>query len=444
MSQFKPFKYKTLQEIKDDIEKKGLQIDVSEDIEVLKSKVKVENYELPNSLAIHPMEGCDSNVDGSPSSLTIRRYKRFAAGGAGLLWFEAVAVAPEGKANPRQLMITERNVQSFKDIFNIMIDEAHSKFGKDHNPLCIMQLTHSGRFSRPTDKIEPIISYHNPYLNEKIKLDDSYPVISDDELEALEDQYVEAAKLAKEAGFHGVDVKACHRYLLSELLSAYEREGKYGGDFEGRTRLIRNIVRKIKSELGDDFIVATRLNIYDGIQFPYGWGVDKEDHTKFDLAEPLKLIGILQDMGVKLINVTMGTPYYNPHVNRPYDNGEYIPDESQLKAVERLLDGAGEIQKQYPDMVVVGTGYSWLRHLAPYFAAGNIQNGNAKIVGFGRESFAYPTFAEDIIKNGAFDEKKCCIACGKCTELMRAHTTTGCVIRDKEIYARLYQEHCIK
>ena len=204
-----------------------------------------------------------------------------------------------------------------------------------------------------------------------------------------------------------------------------------------------NIIDKVKAELGDEFIVCTRLNMYDGIPYPYGWGVDKDDFTKCGLEEPLKLVDLLYDRGVRLINVTMGTPYYNPHVNRPYDKGGYVPIEHQLVGVDRLINGAGRLQKRHPDMVVVGTGYSWMRHLAPNFAAGTIESGKAKIVGFGRAAFAYPDFAKDIIETGHMNKRKCCITCSKCTELMRAKSFSGCVIRDAKVYGPLYKRDCM-
>lgn len=439
--QSEKFNYKSYEEIRKDLNELGLKLEYSDNLDILKKAVKVDGYTLPNSLAVHPMEGCDGNIDGTPGELTIRRYKRFAKGGAGLLWFEATAVVPEARANPRQLCINKKNVSAFEDIFNIIMISAMEANGKDHSPLCIMQLTHSGRFSVPYDKPRPIIAYHNTYLNQRMNLSKDYPIITDDELERLEDKFVAAAKLAKKAGFHGVDVKGCHRYLASELLSAYNREGKYGGDFEGRTLFIRNIVDKIKSELSSDFIVASRLNIYDGIPYPYGFGTDNDDYTKYDLAEPLKLVEVLHKKGVNLINITMGTPYYNPHVNRPYDSGGYAPPEHQLVGISRLLNGAGEVQKRYPDIAVVSTGYTWLRQFAPNIAAGMIKSGKTKIAGFGREAFAYPDFAKDIIEDDRMKKEKCCITCGKCTELMRAKSMAGCVIRDSEVYAKLYKEN---
>ncbi len=276
-----------------------------------------------------------------------------------------------------------------------------------------------------------------------MKLGEDLPVISDDEIEQLEEKFVKAATLAKKAGFHGVDIKACHRYLNSELLSAFTRKGKYGGDFEGRTRFLVNVIGKIKDKLGRDFIVTTRLNIYDGIPYPYGWGMDKNSETGMDLDEPKKLVKLLNEKGVEIINLTMGTPYYNPHVNRPYDSGGYVPDEHPLKGVARMTKGIAEIQKSVPQIAVVGTGYTYLRQFSPYLAAGSLESKDVTLVGYGREAFAYPNYAKDILQNGYMQKEKCCIACGKCTEIMRAGGTAGCVIKDSEIYAKIYRRLCL-
>jgi len=437
---FKKFSFNSLDEIIQENSKLGINLHFSTNLGVLGKPVEVNGFVIPNSLAVHPMEGCDGNFDGSPSDLTIRRYKRFAAGGAGLVWFEAVATVPEGRATPRQLWINRGNVGKFKQLMTDIRETAQRESGNSFRPLCVMQLTHSGRFSKPEGKPAPIIAYHNPYLHTAMNIEPDYPVISDGELEKLEESFEEAAVLAKEAGFDGVDVKCCHRYLNSELLSAYTRKGVYGETFEGRTRFLLNAVDRIRSRIGKGFIVTTRLNIYDGIPYPYGWGVDRDDCHKYDLMEPIKLIGILQGKGVSLINLTMGTPYYNPHVNRPYDLGPYVPDEHPLNGVARLIGGVGEVQKSFPQMIVVGTGYSWLRQFSQYLAAGSIEKGLATIVGFGREAFAYPEFARDILNDGSMKGEKCCIACGKCTEIMRAGGTTGCVIRDAEVFAPIYNE----
>ncbi len=439
---FKEFNYHQKQDLLDEAKSLGLNLALSDNMDVLKKKVKIDEFVIPNSMAIHPMEGCDGNADGSPGELTIRRYERFSKGGAGLLWFEAVAVVHEGRANPRQLWINKNNLSSFQRIFEDIMNNARNEYGQDFTPLTVMQLTHSGRYSKPEGKPAPILAAHNPYLDAAQKIDENLPVITDDELERLEEKFVDAAVLAQKAGFHGVDIKSCHRYLNSELLSSFTREGKYGGSFEGRTRFLLNVFDRIKSRLGSKFIVTTRMNVYDAIQYPYGWGVDKDDYKKYDLSEPMRLIKILSDKGMKLINLTMGNPYYNPHVNRPYDKGPYVPEENPLAGVARLINGIGEIQKAVPEIAVVGTGYSWLRQFSANLAAGSLENGYAKLIGYGRGAFAYPDFARDIMEAGALSKEKCCIACGKCSQIMRNGGTPGCVIRDSKVYAPLFKQYC--
>ena len=207
---------------KEDKSKLGVIIPISQDLEILKKTISMGDKIIPNSLVIHPMEGCDGTVEGKPDELTYRRYERFARGGAGLLWFEATAVVEEGRANPRQIYICPENKEDFKKLLDQALAAAREDFGHDYRPYTVVQLTHSGRYSRPTGKPAPIIATRNPYLGRDIPED--YPLITDQELERLEDKFVEAAVLAKEVGFDAVDIKACHGYLNSELLSAFTRK----------------------------------------------------------------------------------------------------------------------------------------------------------------------------------------------------------------------------
>ncbi len=425
------FKYKTLDDVRADIDALGLDLPLSEDTSVLARgfDVRGERLHFKNSVAIHPMEGFDSEPDGAPSELTRRRYLRFADSDAGLYWFEAVAISNESRSNNRQLWLNEQSADAFKRL----IDELHEK---TYGAPVICQLTHSGRFSRPENKPAPIIAYHNPVLNRPFNIPADHPVVTDEYLDSLVPQYVKAAKLAEQVGFDGVDIKACHRYLLSELLSAYTRKGRYGGSYENRTRLYRDVIAAVKSEVG--IAVGTRLGVHDGIGYPYGFGDDMEDSSKFDPSEALRLISDIHSLGVNLINVTMGTPYYNPHVNRPYCTGGYEPPEHPLVGVARMINGAAILQKAFPDIAFIGTGYTFLRQFSPYLAAGAVGSGMISAAGFGRMAFAYDGFAKDLIA-GDMKPNKCCLTCGKCTELMRAFTTTGCPIRDSEVYAPIYK-----
>jgi len=438
MEPHKRFKFSSIDDVRAELERMGIYFPLSDDPGILQQSLQIGKNPIPNRLVVHPMEGCDGNPDGTPAELTRRRYIRFAEGGAGLVWFEATAIVAEGRANPRQLLITKDTLKDLRALLKESINAAVNKNGSNRKPYTVIQLTHSGRYSRPISKPRPIIAAANPYLDEKIAAQKL--IITDAQLEELEDQYVEAALLAAEIGFDAVDIKSCHRYLISELLGAHTREGPYGGSFENRTRFLLNIIAKIRKKLSDAIDVTVRMNAYDGIPYPYGWGVDPQDDRRVDLSEPIRLVKLLRDMDVKLMNISSGNPYYNPHIGRPYDFGPYMPKENPLYGVERMLKIACDIQKAVPEIAIVATGFSWLREFGVACAAGGIHEGWFQLAGFGRQSFAYPNFAVDIINTGTLQRKKCCIACGKCSEMMRLDGVTGCVIQDAEVYRPIYKK----
>jgi len=427
-------------------------LEAIEDISILKEKVQAGGLSIPNSLAIHPMEGCDGDSQGQPGKLTMRRYQRFAAGGAGLIWGEATAVVGEARANPRQLWLNEKSKDSFGEMVAMMRQVAAESMGPGHKPVIVAQLTHSGRYSRSGGDGGPMIPQRDPYRdpmvpqkepnpNAKSKIPDDWPLVTDEYLDKLQDSYVEAAKIAVEVGFDAVDIKSCHGYLINELFACHNRKGRYGGSFENRTRFVLEVIDKIRSELGEDTPITTRLGIYDAIPFPYGWGVDKNDYTKPDLTEPKKLISLLRQRGVRLINITAANPYYNPHIGRPFNEpivGGYEEPEHPLVGVSRLVNLAGQIQKEFSDIAIVGTGYSWLRTLLPNVASAGKVNALATIIGVGRMGFAYPDFAKDIITKGRMYPEKVCVSCSACTQIMRDRGMTGCVVRDNEVYGPIF------
>lgn len=438
MEPHRRFKFASIDDMRAELEKMEIYIPLLDDPGILQQPLRIGKNIIPNRMVVHPMEGCDGDAQGRPAELTRRRYVRFAEGGAGLVWFEATAIVAEGRANPRQLLITKDTLKDLRTLLQEALNAAANKNGSDRKPYTVIQLTHSGRYSRPTSKPQPIIAVTNPYLDEKIPAQKH--IITDAELEKLEDQYLEAALMAAEIGFDAIDIKSCHRYLISELLGAHTREGAYGGSFENRTRFLLNIIAKIRKKLSDEIDVTVRLNAYDGMPYPYGWGVDPQDDRQTDLSEPIRLVKLLRDLGVKLMNISGGNPYYNPHINRPWDFGPYVPRENQLYGVERMLKNARDIQKAVPEIAIIATGFSWLREFGPTCAAGGIHEGWFQLAGFGRQSFAYPDFAADIIATGTLQRKKCCIACGKCSEMMRLDGVTGCVIHDAEVYRPIYKK----
>ena len=429
-SRYKRFDLKDRSLLKNKIEELSLDLPLSDSLAVLGDSYSLGAKKLKNRLAVHPMEGCDGAADGSPTELIYRRYSRFAKGGSGLLWVEACAVCHEGRANPRQLYIHEENKEEFKKLADFIRKEAEGEV------YLVLQLTHSGRYAKPTKEGPAVVATQNPYLD-KFLPPKSGP-ISDAELDELQNQFVEAAKLAKYAGFDAVDVKACHRYLNNELLSAFERPGRYGGSYENRTRFLFETVQKIRDAVNID--LAVRMNAYDEIPYPFGFGVDKEDFHKRDLSEAKRIVATLYDLGVRLVNITGGNPYYNPHVNRPYDLGTYTPPFHPLENVYKLLDSARQIKAAVPEMTILATGFTWLREYGANMAAACIEKGWFDLAGFGRQAFAYPDFAADITEKGGMVRSKCCITCSKCTVIMRDGGTTGCVIKDSEVYLPIYNK----
>ncbi len=414
----------------------------SDDVSVLGTSIEICGKTAPSRLVCQAMEGCDGTANGSPDILTKRRYGRFAKGGAGMIWFEATAVMEEGRANPRQLYITENNLDDFKKQVEEIKEAALKTNG--YEPLVIMQATHSGRYAKPKGIPEPLIAYNNPIF-EKDNPISKDRIVTDDYLDRVGEALVNGALLAEKAGFDGVDIKCCHRYLNSELLSAYTRDGRYGGSLENRTRLLRESVKGAIENCSRDFIVSSRLNVYDGFEYPYGFGVKNDGSLGFDVTEPDWLIKELYQYGVRLLNITMGNPYFNPHVNRPFAQGGYEAPEHPLVGVSRILNGTAKLKELNPQMAMICSAVSYLGVAAPNVVAGYIKDNKFDFAGFGRTVFAYPDFAKDILQNGSMDKNEICVCCSKCTEIMRKPGgTPGCVIRDRDMYVPIYKQLCSK
>ncbi len=439
-----PFEFYDLNQLRKEIDKLGINLPLEKNFEksaeILAAKCYFRGRNIPNSLCIQPMEGCDGESDGRPGELTFRRYRRFAAGGAGIIWVEATAVTPEGRANPRQLWINEKSVSGFRELVERIKENALDFRGGKQVPYLVLQLTHSGRYSKPSGYPSPIIAYRSPVLkhqeNEKTK------IITDAELDELKVKYVAAAQMAEECGFDAVDIKTCHGYLSHELLSACKRrDSKYGGSFENRTRFLRETVETVKKHISSAD-VTSRLNVYDGIPYPYGWGMKKDGSLHPDMEEPMKLLELLQYSGVTMINIAVGNPYYNPHLERPYDypvDGGYISHEHPLNTIARIIGLTYQIAEKFPSMFLINTGFSWLRHFSPLVGAKMKEDGKIESFGLGRLALACPDFANRLFRDKYLPTEKMCISCSSCSQIMRDGERTGCVVRDMDIYGSIYR-----
>ena len=452
------FHYKNLEELRQSCKDVGadrVAFEENPDVvrQVLARPVSLGSFRAGNSIAVHPMEGCDGTPDGAPGDLTWRRYGRFARGGAKLVWFEATAVREDGRANPRQLWITRKNADEFARILEHARHAHAESFGSADDLLMPMQLTHSGRFScgRKT------IACHYPPVDEATRVAPDAPVISDDELERLEDDYVAAARLAWNAGFRAFDIKATHGYLVSELLDAKTRSGIYGGPLENRTRFVCNILSKLRAEFGNKALLCVRLGAFTGAPYnqpaplPYrhGFGVDESDPAREELTETNHAISLFIESGLQLLNISLGCPYYNPHIGRPFerpDDGNYESPEHPLLGVNRHFRIASQLQAAFPDLPMIGTGYSWLQAYSAAAGARNVADGRITFFGIGRGALAYPDFAREVLEYGTLDERRVCKTLTYCTYLMRqkdhplGQWPTGCPPFDKEVYGPLIKE----
>ncbi len=473
------FTYHSLSELREDAERRQVDLPLVEDRDevrrLLAQPVEIKgsrglSRRVGNRLAVQPMEGCDGEPDGAPGELTFRRYRRFGSGGAKLVWFEACAVVAEGRANPRQLWIHSGSAKRLEELLNACREAHRRQFGDCDGLVTVLQLTHSGRYSFE----KPLAACRHPVLDQLPSASRAASprgtlpeLASDDDLAALEERFVEAAKLAQEIGFDGVDLKMTHGYLLAELMGARSRQGAYGGPLSKRARFALNVIRKIRRQAGEDFIQAVRLGVYDGVPYaageqnsagvpraiplPYefGFGVDASDPFRMDLAEPLRVIGWLREAGVRLLNVSMGVPYFNPHITRPFEKpneGSYETPEHPLLGVARHFAATAEIQKAYPDLAVVGSGYSWLQHYLANAAAANLKLHRTTFAGLGRAMLAYPTLAREALEKGELDPLRTCKTLSYCTYLMRSKNhrlgqfPTGCPPFDKEGYGAIVKQ----
>lgn len=432
------FHYRSLEEIKQKAKELELHIPFAEDTQALAKPIHIRNTTLTNRLGIAPMEGADSLPDGSPSEYTKRRYIRQAKGGSAIIWFEAISIVQEGRSSRTQLLLTEENLDNYKAFLQEIKEEGMK--ANSFAPYLIMQANHSGRYSNPDNQPAPRIAYRHPELEQYRAADDSC-IVTDEYLKGLEEKFGKAAKLAKEAGFDGVDVKSCHGYLLAELTSAYNRPGLYGGSYENRTRLLKNSIMEAKQHEDSSFMVTARLGIYDGYPYPLGFGVSKDSGTAPDFSEPIRLVRELhEEYGLDMVNLTMGNPYATTHVTRPYDAGKYVPEEHPLTGIHRMINGIGAVKRAVPGMVVYASAPTYMRQYGDLYAAGAVEEGLCDGMLFGRMAFADPDFANQILKEGRINPRKVCMTCGKCGDLIRAHKPTGCVVRDAETFMPFYRE----
>ena len=426
-----------------------------------------------NRFAVHPMEGWDGTADGRPTELTRRRWRNFGASGAKLVWgCEAVAVRHEGRANPNQLLFGPHAAEDLARLRESLVEEHRAAAGSDGGLLVGLQLTHSGRYSRPEGRAEPRILYRHPILDARLGLADDYPLMTDGEVRQIIEDFHRAARVAREAGFDFVDVKHCHGYLGHEFLSAHARVGDYGGSFENRTRFLREVVEGVRAA-APGLSVGVRLSAFDTIPFrpdpatsspgrpgpgapesadgllPYRWGfgLAAENPLASDFGETERFLSLCRELDIRLVSISAGSPYYNPHVQRPAafpPSDGYLPPEDPLVGVERQMLAVRALKQRFPELLFVGAGYSYLQQFLPQVAQAAVREGWVDSVGLGRMVLSYPALPLDVLGGRGLRRKLICRTFSDCTTAPRNGLPSGCYpldpfYRETEAAARLKQ-----
>lgn len=447
---------KNIHDLKAHADQLGIELPVDEELQISPNSPLGNAYEMQNGFLIGnrfcilPMEGWDGTLNGKPSAETKRRWQRFGLSGAKLIWGgEAVAVRPDGRANPNQLLINEENLGSLHELRKELVTYHEQGIGSIDDLLVGLQLTHSGRFARPDPdkKLKPRTLYSHPILDKKYGVDPPKAILRDEEIEEIVADFVKAAKLAYEAGFSFVDIKHCHGYLGHEFLSSFERPGRYGGSFENRTRFLSEIVSGIRTTV-PGLQIAVRLSAFDWIPFTTGEGnigqpeSDKnyhyafggKDETGIDISEPLAFLQLLKSLNIELVCISAGSPYYNPHIQRPAlfpPSDGYLPPEDPLVGVARQISVTSQLKKAFPELCIVGSAYSYLQEYLPNVAQNVIRTGKADFVGLGRMVLTYPEMPSDILKGKKLKRKSICRTFSDCTTAPRQGMISGCYPLDE-------------
>ena len=461
--------FKTVERFRERLNELGLPIDADDTIlkapeSPLARPLQIGSVRVGNRWAIHPMEGWDAEEDGKPSELVHRRWRNFGISGAKWIWGgEAMAVVPEGRANPNQLIINRENRDALARLHEDLIEAHRTRFGSADDFFTGFQLTHSGRFCKPfrKDKSEPKILYRHPILDRKFGLGPDYPLLGDDEIRRIIDAFIEGAKIAESCGAQFVDVKHCHGYLGHEFLSSFTRPGPYGGPLENRTRFLREIVEGVRAST--KLLVGVRLSLFDLIPFrpdpdlsegtklgpgipaefdgayASSFGADADNPSNYDLRPAMEFLAVAESLGVKMCNVSAGSPYYNPHVIRPAlfpPSDGYQPPEDPLVGCARQIEACSAVKKKFPNLVFVGSAYTYFQEFLPQVAQWAVRTDATDAVGMGRMVLAYPELPADSLERGELQTKRLCRTFSDCTTGPRKGMISGCYPLDPFYKAR--------
>ncbi len=259
--------------------------------------LSIRDLTLANRVFVSPM--CEySSTDGYANDWHFVHLGSRAVGGAGLVFTEATAVVPEGRISPQDLGIwSDDHIAPLARIV---------RFIHEQGSVAGMQLAHAGRKAstyRPWEGPGTVPANAGGWTNvvapSAVPFADHYPMpraLTSDGIQEVVAAFAEAARRACEAGFRVIEIHAAHGYLLHEFLSplSNRRQDAYGGSFENRTRLLREVVIAVRSAWPEGAPLFVRISATDWVDG--GW----------DIEQSVELARGLKDTGVDLIDCSSG------------------------------------------------------------------------------------------------------------------------------------------
>lgn len=341
--------------------------------------------------------------DGSVTDRTVEHYRNRASGGTAMVIMEACAVSPEGRVSDHQPRIyDDRFLEGLSRIAGVL---------KEEGAVPAAQLHHAGRqTSHRVIGRKPLAPSNLPC-----------PVIRGDverlSIDGIQDmvqKFGEAALRAVQAGFQVIEIHGAHGYLVNQFLSRYsnDRKDEYGGDVSGRARFAVEMIREIKSRVGEDIPISFKISAQEFV--PGGLDVD----------ESIGILRRLVESGLDVVQVSAGTDATPEWVSQP-----------MFMEKACLADSAEKIRKAL-DIPVMVVG----RINDPRIADDLIAGGKADLVCIGRGLLADPRFPQKA-REGRVDEIRTCIACNTCMESIYRKGRIECMVnptlgREKEMEIR--------
>ncbi len=359
----------------------------------------IKGKTVSNRLVAQAMEINSAEPGGGVGPKVLERYKQLAEGGWGIVFAEAISITEKHLARDKGLILNKKNLDGFKQLVDMFKDI-------NEDTLFLFQLTHSGRQSG--DFSQKIKAYED---NDK-----EIPVLSEQDLDEIQEMFMTAVSLASQAGADGVDIKSCHGYLGGELLRPLNNrhDSRYGGSAENRAFLASSVIKHAKEEF-PQLITGSRISLFEGIRG--GCGTPGPDDIIEDFQDMKEILSFFAASGADYINVSGGIPPQTPDITRPAKTGQFYRS-AQFRY-------AKTVKEYFPNITIIGSAYTTGDDSSFSFANENIKKGYTDFAGFGRQNLADPLVPKKLIQ--APDSIHYCQLCGGCSELLKKKNNVVCV-----------------